>query len=115
MRQPDKAPAWAEAAVPSSASSARPRDIETQVKIGVSRRVKALDSDVAQLLDEVEEAVRLVGLERNHELLVVDAERVRGVDRDVRDSVRPISMCSVITRRRSSRGSRYHSRFLSSG
>ena len=70
------------AAVPSSASSARPSDIATQVKIGVSRSVYSLDSVLAQLHHEVEEVGRLVGLERDHELLVVEPERVGRVDRD---------------------------------
>ena len=38
----------------------------------------------AQFLDEVEELARVVALERDHELLVVEAERVGGVDRDLR-------------------------------
>ena len=37
----------------------------------------------AQALDEVEEARRVVGLERDDELLVVEAERVRRVEVDV--------------------------------
>src|ERR1044072_663800 len=38
--------------------------------------------DPAQLLHEVEELARVVALEGDDELLVVEAERVRGVDRD---------------------------------
>ena len=50
----------------------------------MSRSVKALDSEVAELLDEVEELARVVALEGDDELLVVEAERVGGVDGDLR-------------------------------
>ena len=37
-----------------------------------------------QLMDQIEEVARLVALERDHELLVVEPERVRRVDADLR-------------------------------
>ncbi len=72
------------AAVPSSASSARPeRHRHAGEDRGVAQGVGARLGG-AELLDQVEELARLVALERDDELLVVEAERVGGVDRDLR-------------------------------
>ena len=68
----------------------------------------------AQLLDEIEELARVVGLERDDELLVVEPERVRGVDRDLAGSGADLDVLAMI-RWRSSAGSRYHSRFFQNG
>ena len=70
--------------MPSSASSARAdRHRDAGEDRRVAQRVRARFGG-PQLLDQVEELARVVALERDHELLVVEAERVRGVDRDLR-------------------------------
>ena len=69
---------------PSSAASARSTVALRQVKVGVSCFVYSEDSVVRRLLDEIEERARVVGLERDDELLVVEAEGVRRVEVDVR-------------------------------
>ena len=69
---------------PSSASSALRTDIATQVKIGVSRSVYSLDSVGRSSLTRSRNIARVVALEADDELLVVEAEGVGRVDRDLR-------------------------------
>ena len=73
-----------ESGVPSSALSARSTDVETQVNVGVSRLVYADASVVRRRCTRSRKRDGLVGLERDDELLVVEAERVRRVEVDVR-------------------------------
>ena len=68
---------------PSSAASARSTVALMHVCVGVSRSVYERGLRRAQALDEIEERARVVGLERDDELLVVEAERVRRVEVDV--------------------------------
>ena len=77
-------PASAGTGSPSSALSARSSDTRMHVKLGVSRSVYADASVAAQLLHEVEERADVVGVERDDELLVVEAEGVRRVVVDLR-------------------------------
>ena len=58
-------------------------DIATQVKIGVSRSVYSLDSVGRSSLTRSRNIARVVALEADDELLVVEAEGVGGVDRDL--------------------------------
>ena len=61
---------------PSSALSARSTDAEMHVNVGVSRSVNAEDSVVRSRWTRSRKRRRVVGLERDDELLVVEAERV---------------------------------------
>ena len=69
----------AAAAAPSVSSTSRISP-DRQVKMGVSRSRVAAGLGLAQRHHQIEEVAHEVGLERHHELLVVDPERVRGVD-----------------------------------
>lgn len=53
-----------------------------QVKIGVSRKVYRLPSVSPQRHDEIQEVFRLVAFEGHHPFLVVETERVGGIQFD---------------------------------
>ena len=85
-------------------------DEDRRVALGVAARLA-----VSQAQHQAHEVGGLVALERGHELLVVDPERVRRVVVDPRNSSRPMRMCSSIARLRSSSDSAYQGRTFTNG
>ena len=101
-------------ASPSSASSARSTELrdageDRRLRLGVGARLGR-----AQLLHEVEELGRVVGVEGHHELLVVEAERVGRVDLDPGEAARHLDVVAHDPHPLLG-GSRYHSRFFHIG
>ena len=60
--------------------------------IGVSRSVYMLASGMTEAADQVDELLRMVGVEGNDELLVVNAVAVAGVGADALERLRGVNV-----------------------